>query len=169
MDIIYSTAIDTYMHKHWLRFLLVFALAQILMFVLHGSKRPKGADFVIAKIWSKGSVCLILSVGGGGGVLGLCKKTWSVVCNKLPTIVTIDYQFHAFQCACVNLVFVELNGHYNSTYVHDRPEVIFFFPLKFGQLPSWMSVHMSEKLHLLRNIKFLREYDFIFLFDGPSG
>jgi len=28
---------------------------------------------------------------------------------------------------------------------------------------------MSEKLHLLRNIKFLREYDFIFLFDGPLG
>jgi hypothetical protein len=97
------------------------------------------------------------------------KRLESVVYNKLPTIVTIDYQFHTFQCACVNLVFVQLNGHYNSTYVHDRPVVIFFFSLKFGWLPSWMSVHMSEKLHLLWNIKFLREYDFIFLFDGPSG
>jgi len=28
---------------------------------------------------------------------------------------------------------------------------------------------MSEKLHLLQNIKFLREDDFIFLFDGPLG
>jgi hypothetical protein len=161
LNIIYNLTIDTYMHKHWLRFLLVFALAQILMFVLHGSKRPKGIDFVIAKIWSKGSVCLILSVGGGG-VLDLCKKGWSAVYNKLPTIVTLEYQFHTFQCACVNPVFVQLNGHYNSSYVHDRPVVIIFFPSNLGGCPA--GCRCSEKLHLLRNFFFLGENMIFFFF-----
>jgi len=154
--------IDTYMHKHWLRFFLVFALLQILMFVLHGSIRPKGIDFVIAKIWSKGSVCLILSVGCGG-VLGLCKKGWSVVYNKLPTIVTLDYQFHTFQCALVNLVFVQLNGHYNSSYVHDRPVVIFFFPQIWVAAQLDVSAH-KWKIAFITELFFLGETMIFFFF-----